>query len=140
MNTTSLTKYAGALGALAVFSACSGGSAVAPSNAVPSLTYVGRTASVNGRLVTAARPNVSGPVHYQAILSDLAAKRRVKDFEYVISFYGSFASIFNYPKSTNQIGTINNVGGQGCTNVLYGYGRKTFWIVAGSDQITEYKV
>ncbi|MFY9740286.1 MAG: hypothetical protein WAK11_14725 [Candidatus Cybelea sp.] len=32
------------------------------------------------------------------------------------------------------------MGGQGCTNVLYGYGKKTFWIVAGTDQITEYSV
>jgi hypothetical protein len=39
-----------------------------------------------------------------------------------------------------QIGTINNVGGQGCTNVLYGYGKKIIWIVAGSNQIEEFKV
>ncbi|HEX4012635.1 MAG TPA: hypothetical protein VHX17_01960, partial [Candidatus Cybelea sp.] len=39
-----------------------------------------------------------------------------------------------------QIGTIENVGGQGCTNVLYGYGKKTFWIVAGPTQIEEFKV
>jgi hypothetical protein len=38
------------------------------------------------------------------------------------------------------IATIDNVGGQGCTKKLYGYGEKTFWIVAGSDQITEYRV
>ncbi|MGB8908092.1 MAG: hypothetical protein WCC84_05045, partial [Candidatus Cybelea sp.] len=50
------------------------------------------------------------------------------------------ASIFDYPKSDQQVGTINDVGGQGCTNVLYGYGKKTFWIVAGYNQITEYKV
>ncbi|HEY6325742.1 MAG TPA: hypothetical protein VIW73_04395 [Candidatus Cybelea sp.] len=61
-------------------------------------------------------------------------------FEYVINFYGSYASIFDYPKGNKQIGTINNVGGQGCTNQLSGYGKKTFWIVAGVNQITEYQV
>jgi hypothetical protein len=48
--------------------------------------------------------------------------------------------IFDYPKSDQQIGTIANAGGQGCTNVLYGYGKKIFWIVAGNDQIAEYHV
>lgn len=32
------------------------------------------------------------------------------------------------------------MGGQGCTNVLYGYGKKIVWIVAGEDQISEYQV
>jgi hypothetical protein len=66
--------------------------------------------------------------------------RGSKKFEYVINFYGSYAGIFDYPKSDQEIGMINNVGGQGCTNVLYGYGKKTFWIVAGQNQITEYRV
>ncbi|HEY6485747.1 MAG TPA: hypothetical protein VIX83_05140 [Candidatus Cybelea sp.] len=140
MNTTSLIKYAGAAGALAICAACSGGSSVAPSTTVLNGAHIGRTAAVNGRLSTAARPNLNALLRYPTIVPDQAAKSKSKYFEYVISFYGSFASIFNYPKSTNQIGTINNVGGQGCTNVLYGYGKKTFWIVAGSDQITEYRV
>ncbi len=127
MNTTNLTRNAGALAALAIFSACGGGSPVAPSNAV-------------GRLSTAARPNLSGPSRYPTIVPDQAAKAKSKYFEYVINNYGSYAGIFNYPKSSKQIGTITNVGGQGCTNVLYGYGKKIFWIVAGSDQITEYSV
>ena len=140
MNPTSLMKYAGAVAALAICAACSGGSSVAPSNPVLSGAHIGRTASVNGRLVTAAHPNLSALRRYPAIVPDQAAKKKSKYFEYVISFYGSFASIFNYPKSKKQIGTINNVGGQGCTNVLYGYGKKTFWIVAGTNQITEYQV
>jgi hypothetical protein len=138
MNTTGLVKYAGTVVALAIFSACGGGSAVAPSNAAPNVEYVGRTASVNGRLVTAARPNLSPLPRYAMIVPD--RRKKSKDFEYIINFYGSFAGIFDYPKSDKQIGTINDVGGQGCTNVLFGYGKKTFWIVAGPDQITDYKV
>ncbi len=140
MSTTGLVKYAGALVALVICSACAGGSAVAPSNAALNVEYIGRTASVNGRLSTAARPNLSGLPRYQTIVPDLTANSTTKHFEYIINFYGSFASIFDYPTSVKQIGTINNVGGQGCTNVLHGYGNKTFWIVAGTDQITEYKV
>jgi hypothetical protein len=63
-----------------------------------------------------------------------------KLFEYIVDNYGSYASIFDYPKSDKQIGEINNVGGQACTNVLYGYGKKLFWIVAAYNQITEYAV
>ena len=140
MNTTGLVKYAGALVALAICSACAGGSTVAPSNAALNVQYIGRTASVNGRLVTAARPNLSKLLRYQTLVPDGTAKRRSKYFEYTINFYGTFASIFDYPKSTKQIGTINDVGGQGCTNVLYGYGKKTFWIIAAYNQMTEYKV
>ncbi|MGA8475830.1 MAG: hypothetical protein WB681_12280 [Candidatus Cybelea sp.] len=137
MHATRLVKYAGALVALAICSACGGGPAVAPSNAALKVQYIGRTLSVNGRLVTAARVNMSPLPRYATILPDLHSKKR---FEYVINFYGSYASIFDYPKSDKQIGTINNVGGQGCTNVLYGYGKGIVWIVAGPDQITEYKV
>ena len=111
--------------------------AVAPSSAALNATYVGRTLSLNGRLVTAARVNLSPLPRYATIVPDRHAKP--KKFEYVINDYGSYATIFDYPKSDEQIGTINNVGGQGCTNVLYGYGKKIFWIVAGPDQITEYQ-
>jgi len=134
-------KYATALVALAIGSACSGGSTGAPSNAALGSAYVGRTASVNGRLVTAARPNLTGlPQHPMAAFDQRAKKKKAKFYEYTINFYGTYASIFDYPKSVKQIGTIENVGGQGCTNVLYGYGKKTFWIVAAYNQITEYKV
>ena len=148
MNTTAIVKYAGALVGLAICSACGalplslskgqGDMAVAPSNAALNGTYVGRTLSVNGRLVTAAHPNLRALPDYATIVPDRHAKSKL--FEYIINFYGTYASIFDYPKSVDQIGTINDVGGQGCTNVLYGYGKKTFWIVAGTDQITEYKV
>ncbi|HTA55942.1 MAG TPA: hypothetical protein VK755_14455, partial [Candidatus Acidoferrales bacterium] len=48
--------------------------------------------------------------------------------------------IFDYPKSVKEIGQIKGDGGQGCTNVLYGYGKKIFWNIGGQNQITEYKV
>ena len=129
-------KYAGAVVALAILSACGGSSAVAPSTATLNGTYIGRTLWVNGRPVTAARLN---PLpRYATIVPD--RHRKSKNFEYIINTYGSFATIFDYPKSVQQIGTINNVGGQGCTNVLYGYGKKIIWIVAGSNQIEEFKV
>ena len=77
MNTTGLIKYAGALVALATCSACAGAlrqaqddMAVAPSNAALNVQYIGRTASVNGRLVTAARPNLSGLPRYPTIVPD----------------------------------------------------------------------
>ena len=142
MNTTGLAKYAGAVVALAICSACAGGSAVAPSNAALN-GDIGRTASVNGRLVTAARPNLSRLPYYVTNVPDRTAKSEAKyrgTFEYIINFYGSYATVFHYPTRTQQTGTINNVGGQGCTNVLHGYGNRTFWIVAAYNDITEFVV
>ena len=57
MNTTGFVKYAGALVALAICSACAGAPAVSPSGASFNAKYVGRTLFVNGRPVTAARLN-----------------------------------------------------------------------------------
>jgi len=124
-------------GAVALLPACGGGS-VAPSSASLNGTYeyVGRTLSVNGRLVTAARPpNLSPLPRYATILPD---RRASKTFEYIFNEYG--AGIFDYPKSDSQIGTLTGAGGQGCTNVLYGYGKKIFWDVVSETAITEYKV
>lgn len=141
MNTTGFATYAGAVVALSIFSACAGGSAVAPSSSTSfNGQYIGRTLSINGRLVTAARQNFSKLPHYTKTFPDRAAAPASPYYEYTINFYGTYASIFNYPHSTQQIGTINNVGGQGCTNVLHGYGKDTFWIVAAYNQITKYKV
>jgi hypothetical protein len=139
MNTT-LVKYAGALVALAICTACGGGSAVAPSTAPlnGSYTYIGRTLRVNGIPVTAARPNLSPLPRYETILPD--RRSRLKYFEYIFSDYGTYASIFDYPTSDQQIGSIAGDGGQGCTNVLYGYGKRHFWNIGGYDQITEYRV
>jgi hypothetical protein len=71
-----------------------------------------------------------------ALVPDWHARK----FEYIINDYGTYAGIFDYPKGVKEIGQINDVGGQGCTNVLYGYGKKTFWIVAGDTEINEYIV
>jgi hypothetical protein len=136
MHTTGLAKHAGALIALAICSACGGGSAVTPSTGALNGTYVGKTLFVNGRPVTAARLN--GPMpRYATIVPDGHAKQ---DFEYIYSYYGTYASIFDYPKSDAQIGTIYGDGGQGCTNVLNGYGKNIVWNVGGPSQITEYQV
>ena len=133
-------KYAGALVALAICSACAGGSAVAPSNAALNGAYVGRTAYINGRPVTAARVNLNRLPYYRANVPNVKTDAKAKYFVYTINFYGSFASIFHYPTNVNQTGEINDVGGQGCTNVLHGYGRRTFWIMAAFNQMTEYVV
>jgi hypothetical protein len=143
MNTAGFVRYAGALAALAICSACAGGSSVAPSG--PALdaaytlhgTYVGRTLYVNGRPVTAARLRGSVLPRFATILPDVVPGRKR---EYVINDYGSYASIFNYPKSDQEIGMLNDVGGQGCTNALFGYGKDSYWIVAGQSQVTEYAV
>jgi hypothetical protein len=135
VNGTAFSKYAGALVALAICSACGGSPGL--STVAPDIRYVGRTLSVNGRLVTAARPPSALP-RYATIVPDRHTNS--KKFEYIDNEYGSYASIFDYPKSDQQIGTIPGDGGQGCTNVLYGYGKDIVWNVGGDKQITEYKI
>jgi len=137
MNSTGL-KYASSLIAVALCAACSGGSTVAPSAATLSYQYVGKTLFVNGRPVTAARPNLMPAPRFASLLPD--AHSKAKDYEFVFNEYETYASIFDYPKSVKELGEIAGDGGQGCTNVLYGYGKKTFWNVGGPTQITEYKV
>src|SRR5579863_2816824 len=122
MNTPGLLKCAGAVVALAVVSACGGGSAVTPSASTFTTTYVGRTLFVNGRPITAAR--LSPMPRYVELVPD---KSKAKTYEYVFNDYGSYAAIFDYPKGTAMIGQITGLGGQGCTNALYGYGKKIFW-------------
>ncbi len=134
MKSTGLAKYAAVVLALAICSACS--MAVGPSSAAPNVRYVDRMLSVNGRLVTAARANLSAPPRFATIVPDRLPGRQ---HEYIINDYASYAAVFDYPKSTDRIGKIKDVGGQGCSDVLYGYGKRTFWIVAGPEQITEYQ-
>jgi hypothetical protein len=136
MNRTGLLKYASALVALAICSACGGGSGVAPSTVAPDGTYVGTTLLVNGRPVTAA--SLSPLPRYATLVPD--ARSKAETYEYIFNEYGSYASIFDYPTSDQEIGSISGDGGQGCTNVLYGYGKKLFWNVGGRSQITEYEV
>jgi len=142
MNSTGPVKYAGALLALAILSACGGDlrqsqgdSAVPPSTAGRNVRYVGRMLYVNGRPVTAAR--LSPMPRYATIVPDHRGKKK---YEYVFNYYETYASIFDYPKGVAQVGSIYGDGGQGCTNVLYGYGKKIMWNVGGQNQITEYKV
>jgi hypothetical protein len=144
MKTIGLVKFAGAMVALAILAACAGAlrqaqgdMAVAPSTAALNGTYIGRTLFVNGRPVTAARLNLGPLPRFATILPD---RRRHKKFEYIFNQYETYASIFDYPKSVAQIGSIYGDGGQGCTNVLYGYGKKIFWNIGGNTQITEYQV
>jgi hypothetical protein len=133
---TSLVKYAGVVVALAICSACGGGSTVAPSSAGLNPTYIGKTLFLNGRPVTAAR--LSPLPRYAELVPD---KSKSKTFEYTINYYQTYASIFDYPKSSAMIGQITGAGGQGCTNVLYGYGKKIIWNPGRTnDQINEYRV
>jgi hypothetical protein len=111
MNATGFIKYAAAI-ALAASSACSGS------------TYTPSNVATGGVLAVPA----------------VATATKSKYFDYIDNDYGTYASIFDYPTSDKQIGTIKNVGGQMCTNVLYGYGKKIVWIVAGANQISEYSV
>jgi hypothetical protein len=136
MNTPGLLKCAAAVVALVIVSACGGGSTVAPSAATQNVTYVGRTLFVNGRPITAARLN---PLpRYAQLVPDRA---RSKKYEYIFNEYQSYGGIFNYPKSDAMIGQINGAGGQGCTNVLFGYGKKIFWNAGRTnDLINEYEV
>jgi len=143
MNATGLVRYAGALLTLAICTACGGALRQAqgdmpgpPSTAALNYQYLGKMPLVSGRPITTAR--LSPTPRYAMIVPYRRAKS--KDFEYIINDYGSYATIFDYPKSVKQVGTVNNVGGQGCTNVSYGYGKKIIWIVAGNDQIEEFKV
>jgi hypothetical protein len=143
MNTPGLLKCAGAVAALVIVSACGSGlrqaqddMAIAPSAATQSATYVGRTLFVNGRPATAERLN---PLpRYADLVPD---RKALTKYEYIFNVYGSYGSIFDYPKSTAMIGQIYGAGGQGCTNVLYGYGKNIFWNAGRTnDLITEYKV
>lgn len=136
MNTPGLLRCAGAVVALTVVAACGNGSAVAPSPATPNVKYVGKTLFVNERPVTAARLNPA-PRFAQLVPDRIKARK----FEYIFNEYGSFAGIFDYPKSTDMVGQIDGLGGQGCTNVLYGYGHKYFWNAGRTnDLINEFRV
>jgi hypothetical protein len=114
VNPSGLAKSVAALIALAMCTACGGGSGVAPS-----------AAAFDGMPVTTLVPK---------------RHSKSKTFEYIINGYGTYSGIFDYPKSDKEIGKIHGVGGQGCANVLYGNGKDIFWIVAGPNQITEFKV
>lgn len=136
MTTPGLIKYAGALLALAMVTACSGSAVSTSSPAVSGASrHIGRTLFVNGRPVTAAR--LSPMPRYVSFVPDHHSKKK---YEYVFNDYETYASIFDYPKGVAEIGAIYGDGGQGCTNALYGYGKGIMWNVGGQTQVTEYKV
>jgi hypothetical protein len=132
-------KYSGALVAAALCSACSGGSAVPSSSSFAGAAA--HVATLAGEMpTTAAITHLPAGNRYQQPLPDSPAAAKAGKYEFIFNQYGTFAGIFNYPKSVKEIGSINGLGGQGCTNVLYGYGKKIFWNVGGQDQITEFQV
>jgi len=151
MNTPGLLKCAGAVVALVIVSACGtlrqpfdfaqgdkagGDMTVAPSAAAFKATYVGRTLFVNGRPVTAER--LTPLPRYAELVPD---KSKSKNYEYIFNHYDTYGSIFDYPESLAQIGQIKGAGGQACTNVLYGYGKKIIWNAGRiNDEIDEYRV
>jgi hypothetical protein len=137
LKSSGLLKYSGAAIALAVCSACGGGTATVPSSAAFAGATVGGAAFANG-LTTAARPNASH--RYESVVSNVLAASPSKYYEYIFNEYDSYAGIFNYPTGVKEIGQISGLGGQGCSNALYGYGKGIFWNVGGPDQITEFKV
>jgi|HubBroStandDraft_5_1064220.scaffolds.fasta_scaffold03487_4 hypothetical protein len=127
-----LVQCAGAIAALAIVSACASGSSVAPSTGGTGVQYIGTSAIP----VAGAHPRLRAMPGYPAIVPAVKANL----YEYIFNEYDTYASIFDYPKSTAQIGQIKGAGGQGCTNALYGYGKKIIWNVGGPMQIDEYQV
>ena len=134
MNTPGLLKCAGAVAVLAIVSACGNGSTVAPATGDANSGYIGTSAVA----APGAHPTLHAVPGYPAIVPE--AKKKSKYYEYIINDYYTYASIFDYPKGTTQVGQINDVGGQGCTNLLYGYGKKTVWIVAAPNNIALYAI
>src|ERR1700760_1380964 len=114
MDITSSTRWAGAALVVAICSACSGGGTVAPVACSASGRYAAQTIVVDGRPITAERLNLGGIPRYPATAPVAGARTTSKHFDYVINLYTTYASIFDYPASTKQIGTIDDVGGQGC--------------------------
>jgi hypothetical protein len=139
VNSRGFVQYSGAVIALAACSACAGGGTV-PSNAPVAGANTRAASFADGLPTTAALTNHIGGYRYRPMSFDAPAASKSKTYEYIFNEYGTYAGIFDYPTSTKQIGQINGLGGQGCTNVLYGYGNGIFWNVGGPDQITEFKV
>jgi hypothetical protein len=116
MKRSSLAKYALTITtSAAMLAACSnsGGSALTPSGAsvgMPDITHVGRAVMVRKGI---------GPYQY------ISAGNSILEYD--------------YPKGDAPIGSISFAGGAECTNVLFGSGKKTFWVVL-SNELAEFKV
>jgi hypothetical protein len=87
-----------------------------------------------------APPNLSLRSDVVPLMPD---KRKKMLYEYESTLFNGGLLEFDYPKGDSSIGEISGVSEpQGeCTNVLFGAGKKTFWVTAsGTDQIDEFKV
>lgn len=142
MRTLGLLQCAGAAVALVTVSACGsaqqaqGTMPVTPSARGLTASYLGKMLMVNGRPVTAER--LSPLPRFAQLHPDHSLKNK---YEYVFNEYGSYASVFNYPNGTGMVAQIQGLGGQGCTNATFGYGKKIFWNAGRTnDVISEYKV
>jgi hypothetical protein len=140
MKISSLAKYAiGITTSAALLAACSsGGSSVNPAG-----TSLAPGASVHGLLTLAAHPASNVGVRP---VSPMKKKKGGKAVQYISDFYGSDVLEFDYPKSTQSIGTITGVSdAQGeCTMQTTGKAKKKkggadFYVVAsGSDAVEEF--
>ncbi|MGA9419276.1 MAG: hypothetical protein WBV40_09005 [Candidatus Cybelea sp.] len=145
MKISSLTLYALSLtAAAALMAGCSNGasSVGASSGMTPNGFQSPRTISINGMLITAAHPSFGVRNHLVPMAPDKNDKKKAL-YQYAASFGDGSLAVFDYPKSDKQIGSIGDISEvQGeCTNVLFGAGKKTFWVtVSGTDQIDELKV
>jgi hypothetical protein len=106
------------------------------------ISHVGRLTMVNGVLMTAAHPNLAGLVRggHPVISPD---KKKKKAANQNISDFGNgVVDYFDWPKGTTSTGDASGISeAQGeCTNVLFGTGKKTYWVTAsGTDQVLELK-
>jgi hypothetical protein len=141
MKISSLTLYALAVtGAAGLVAGCSS-SGTGSSGVTPGAFSSMQTVRINGLLVPAVHPNLSGLHRYESVTPDKHKKKKKAADQYLSSFDGSTILQFDYPKSDASIGTISGVtdpSGE-CTNVLYGVGKKDFWVsAAGSDELDEF--
>jgi hypothetical protein len=125
-----------AAGVIAGCSSSSGSSGVTP-GAFSSVQAV----RINGLLVPAIHPNLSGLHRYESVSPDKHKKKKKTADQYISSFDSSTILQFDYPKRDASIGTVSGVtdpSGE-CTDVLYGVGKKDFWVsAAGSDELDEF--
>jgi hypothetical protein len=137
-----LTSYAfGVTAAAAMMAGCSSNGASsynAPSGVTQYSVHYPRTIWINGMLITAAHPNFGVRNHLVPLTPD---KQNKKKRLYQYEATPSELLEFDYPKSDSPIGEVGS-GAQGeCTNVIFGAGKKTFWVTAsGTDQVDEFNV
>jgi hypothetical protein len=142
MKFVSLTSYAfGVTAAAAMMAGCSsnGSSSYnAPSGVTQYRVHYPRTISINGMLITAAHPSFGARNRPVPMASEQQNKKKTL-YQYEATL--SELVEFDYPKSNSPIGEVSSGAQAECTNVIFGAGKKTFWVtVSGTDQIDEFKV